>query len=111
MIFQLWLVKGHWFTGDRAVLYTASTPSAKVYIYASSPFFDLYLEISGRALHGLQISVSDKFYVQVPADLDQFGGDNSHGTIIGGKGLIQLGHGPSYGRGFFKEVDIVSRVC
>jgi hypothetical protein len=35
--------------------------------------------------------------VQMPADLDQFRGDNSHGTIIGGKGLVQLGHHPTNG--------------
>ena len=29
-----------------------------------------------------------EFDIDVPADLDQFGGDNSHGTIIGGKGLV-----------------------
>jgi hypothetical protein len=28
----------------------------------------------------------------MPADLDQFRRDNSHGTVVGGKGLIQLGH-------------------
>ena len=30
--------------------------------------------------------------VQMAADLDQLGGDNSHGTVVGGKGLVQLGH-------------------
>jgi hypothetical protein len=46
----------------------------------------------------------------MPADLDQFGRDNSHGTVIGGKGLIQLGHDPADGRGFFEEIDIVSGI-
>ena len=35
----------------------------------------------------------EKLYVNMPADLDQFRRENSHGTIIRGKGLIQLGHG------------------
>jgi hypothetical protein len=26
----------------------------------------------------------------VPADLDQLGRDDSHGTVVGGKGLVQL---------------------
>jgi hypothetical protein len=34
----------------------------------------------------------------VPADLDQFGRDDSHGTIVGGEGLVQLGHDPADGR-------------
>jgi len=33
----------------------------------------------------------------MPADLDQFGRDNSHGTVIGGKGLVELGHEPADG--------------
>jgi hypothetical protein len=49
----------------------------------------------------------EKFDVQVPADLDQFGRDNSHGTVVGGKGLVQLCHHPAYGRAFFQKVDIV----
>jgi hypothetical protein len=30
------------------------------------------------------------FDIDVPADLDQFRRDNSHGTVIGGKGLVEL---------------------
>ncbi len=36
-----------------------------------------------------------ELYVEMPADLDQFGGDYSHGTIVGGEGLVQLGHDPA----------------
>jgi hypothetical protein len=28
----------------------------------------------------------------MPADLDQFRREDSHGTVIGGIGLVQLGH-------------------
>ena len=28
------------------------------------------------------------FDIDMPADLDQFGRDNSHGTVIGGKGFV-----------------------
>jgi hypothetical protein len=45
----------------------------------------------------------------VPADLDQFWGNNSHGTVVGGKRLIELGHGAADGRAFFNQVNIVSR--
>jgi hypothetical protein len=40
-----------------------------------------------------QFRKGEQFNVDMPADLDQFGGENSHGTIVGGKSLIQLGHG------------------
>jgi hypothetical protein len=46
----------------------------------------------------------------MPADLDQFGRDNSHGTVIGGKGLVQLGHHASNGGGPFHQVDIVAGI-
>jgi hypothetical protein len=95
---------------DRAVFHTAPASGAEIPIDAACSFFDLHLEISRAALHGFQIRIGDKFYVQMPADLDQFRGDNSHGTIICGKGLIQLSHYSPYGRAFFKEVDVVSGV-
>jgi hypothetical protein len=31
-----------------------------------------------------------QFNVEMPADLDQFGRDDSHGTVIGGECLVQL---------------------
>jgi hypothetical protein len=46
----------------------------------------------------------------MPADLDQFRRNDSHGTIIGGKRLIQLSHAPAYGRAFFQEIDVISRI-
>jgi hypothetical protein len=34
----------------------------------------------------------------MPADLDQYGRNNSHRTVIGGKRFVQLGHNPANGR-------------
>ena len=42
-----------------------------------------------------------KLNVQVPADLDQFRRDNSHGTFVGGKSFVQLCHHPTDGGGSF----------
>jgi hypothetical protein len=39
----------------------------------------------------------------MPADLDQFGSQNSHGAVIGGKGLVQLGHVAADARGLFHQ--------
>jgi hypothetical protein len=104
------LTSGNCYICDRAVFNAAPASGAEIHIDAACSFFDLHLEISRGALHGFQIRIGDKFYVQMPADLDQFWGDNSHGTIICGKGLIQLSHYSPYGRAFFKEVDVVSGV-
>jgi hypothetical protein len=40
----------------------------------------------------LNFGKGEKFDVDVPADLDQFGRDNSHGTVVGGKCLVKLRH-------------------
>jgi len=41
----------------------------------------------------------------------QFGGYDAHGTIVGGKGLVQLGHNSTNGRGFFHQVDKKTGIC
>jgi hypothetical protein len=57
-----------------------------------------------------KLAIRQKLYIQMPADLDQFGGDNSHRAVVGGKRLIQLGHKSADGGGFFQKVDEVSGV-
>jgi hypothetical protein len=45
----------------------------------------------------------------MPADLDQFGGEDSHGAVIGGKGLVQLGHVAPDARGFLHQINPETR--
>ena len=40
-----------------------------------------------------QFRKGEQLNIDMPADLDQFRSENSHGTVVGGKGLVQLGHG------------------
>jgi hypothetical protein len=51
-----------------------------------------------------KLAVREKLYVQMPADLDQFGGDNSHRAVVGGEGLVQLGHHSADGGRLFHEM-------
>jgi hypothetical protein len=95
----------------RAVFNTGTAPGAQIHLNASGALFDFDLEIAGVALDAFKIRIGDQFDVQMPADLDQYRGDNSHRTVIGGKCLVQLGHDSANGRGFFKKVNIVTRVC
>jgi len=53
---------------------------------------NLDLEIARLTADGFDFAEGSQLDIEMPADLDQFGGDNSHGTIIGGEGLGQLGH-------------------
>jgi len=48
--------------------------------------------------------------IQMPAALHQLGGDNAHGTVVGGEGLVQLGHNPADGRLGFHQMHIKTRV-
>ena len=54
-------------------------------------------EVPGSALQRQNLTLGDDLDVQMPADLDQFGRDNSHGAVVGGEGLVQLGHQPTDG--------------
>jgi len=51
---------------------------------------DVDMEISRLTGNRGDFRKGQNRYVAVPADLDQFRGDHSHGTIIGGKGFVQL---------------------
>jgi hypothetical protein len=69
---------------------------------------NLYLEISRFPRDTLHFRKGEYLDVDVPADLDQFWRDNSHGTFVGGKGLVELAHDPANGSGPFHQVDIIS---
>jgi hypothetical protein len=59
---------------------------------------ELGFEISRFSVQSEYLGIGQEFDVQVPADLDQFGRDNSHGTVVSGKRLVQLGHQTADGR-------------
>ena len=54
-------------------------------------------EISFGTFNLFHCCAGDQVDVQMPADLDQFGGDDSHSAIIGGKSLVQFTHYPADG--------------
>jgi hypothetical protein len=76
----------------RTIFNARAASRAAIFNDGAGAFSDFDFEISWGSLDRFQISVGDQLDIHVPADLDQFGGDNSHGTIVGGKGLVQLGH-------------------
>ena len=59
---------------------------------------DLYRKVAFFALDILNLTEGQELNIDMPADLDQFRRDNSHCTVIGGEGLVQLGHDPTNGR-------------
>ncbi len=68
------------------------------------------LEITGLSADVGDFRERQQFDVGVPADLDQFGGQDSHRAVIGRKRLVQLGHYTAYRRRFFDHVDVIARV-
>jgi hypothetical protein len=65
------------------------------------------LEISRFSLDILDFARCYDIYIQMPADLDQFRGDNSHRAVIGGECLVKLRHHPAYRRGFLEKINII----
>ena len=56
------------------------------------------------------LTVCNQVDVDMPADLDQFGRNYSHGTVIGREGLVKPGHKPADGWRRFNQVNIIIRI-
>ena len=95
---------------DRAVFDARPASGAQIHFDASGAFSHLDLEIARGAFNGLQIRVCDQLDVQMPADLDQYGRDDSHGAVVGGKCLVQLRHDAPDGGRFFEQVNVISGI-
>jgi hypothetical protein len=59
---------------------------------------NLHFEAAGFSLDSANPAQSQQLDIDVPADLDQFRGDNSSGAVIGGERLVQLRHNTTDGR-------------
>jgi hypothetical protein len=94
--------------GHRTNLGTITTTGAFVQVDVTRLLSDSSLEPSHITGYVLHLGEGKQFDIQMPADLDQFRRDNSHGAIIGGKGLVQLGHNPTDGRASFHQIYLVA---
>ena len=80
----------------------------RVYIAWGLNDFDFKISLfPGNAFH---LGEGQELNVEMPADLDQFGRKDSHGAVIGGEGLVQLGHDTTDGGRPFHEIDIVAGI-
>ena len=86
------------FEPDRTHLGAIPARCTFVDIDISRTLVERNLKVAGVAGDLFNLGQGMKLYIDVPADLDQFRRDNSHGTIIGGKRLVQLGHNTADGR-------------
>ena len=90
---QLFVVNVIYFFGTFFCTYAAG--DAFVHVHIAGMLDNGYGKIAFFSRNVFQFRQGEQFDVDMPADLDQFGGDNSHGAVVGGKGLVQLGHGPA----------------
>jgi hypothetical protein len=101
------ILRGVSLKSHRAVFDACAAAGATILDDASSAFLDLDVEIPRRSFDGFQVCVGNQLDVHVPADLDQFGRDDSHGTVIGRESLVQLGHDATDRRRFFQQIDVI----
>jgi hypothetical protein len=66
------------------------------------------VKISFFTVNSRDFGKGEQFNVDVPADLDQLGGNYSHSAVIGGECLVQLRHHPANGTGSLHEVHVIS---
>jgi hypothetical protein len=81
-----------------------------VNIYVAGVLDNRDFKIALFPFNSLDIGKGYQLYVNVPADLDQFGRDNSHGAVVGREGLVQLGHNPTDGGGSLNEIYVKAGV-
>jgi len=83
--------------GNRAVLRADPASCTFVFIHITGASQHLDTEIPGGARDFLNIGVCNDFYIRRPTGLYQLGRQNSDGTVVGWKGLVQARHDTAYG--------------
>jgi hypothetical protein len=94
---------------DRAVLYTGRASRAFVLQNVPGSSNQGYPKVSCFSFYTVNVSIRQDLYVWMPADLDQFGCKYSYGAVVGGKGLVKLGHMAAYGRCLVNQVYLETR--
>ena len=72
---------------------------------------DLDLKITDLAREFSYLAVSQQINVRMPTDIQQLRRENSYRAIIGGKGLVQLGHFAADTGVLFHQVDLDAHVA
>jgi hypothetical protein len=83
------------------LLSAGATSDALLHLHIAGVFEDLYFKAPHLAINCVHFGQGEKLNVQMPVDLNQFRGYDSHSTIVCGKRFVQLSHCPAYGRAFF----------
>jgi hypothetical protein len=63
-------------------------------------------EVPGFPFHPFDLGVCEDVDVGICGAFDKLGRKDAHGTVIGGKGLVQLGHLAADGRPLVHQIDL-----
>ena len=83
---------------NRAIFRTCRTTRAFILYNVSGLFIQGNLEVSCVSFYTVNFSIGQDLYIGMPADLDQFRREYSHGAVIRGVGFVKLGHVAANGR-------------
>ncbi len=96
--------------GDGANAGTLTAAGALGNVDVARPHAHGGRKVPGPPIQLEQVGVGNDVDIQVPAGLDQLGRNNAHGAVVGGEGLVELGHVAADGRLFFQQVDVQARL-
>ncbi len=98
------VVIGH---GDGADGRALAAARALVGVHETRVTIDPGAEVARLALEADQLRGGDHLDVEMSAGLDQLGRQRAHRAVVGGEGLVELGHMATQGRCPLDEVDLV----
>src|SRR5208337_4519801 len=78
------------YNGARTFLRTGSTGDTLIHVDIARVLADFYFKTPWLARDAFNLRIGVQVDVNMPADLDQLGGDNSHRAFVGGKGFVKL---------------------
>ena len=82
-------------------------PTSSAFVLINKAGLPAYLHLIGPCLplYLFHLTVGQKLYVGMSTDIQHLGRQDSDGTVVGGKGLVQLRHFPADAGQFFHQVD------
>jgi hypothetical protein len=86
----------------RANLCAVVAARAFLNVHVPGPSPNFSLKISGFSFERKKVGIRDNLDIQMPPRLDQLRRKDTHRTIVGGKGFVELRHDPTDGSGRFQ---------
>ena len=93
----------------RTIFHTGRTTRAFILDNISGLFNQSYFEVSCFPFDTINFGISQDLYIRMPSNLDELRSEYSYGAVVGGKGLIELGHMPADGRRLVDKVHFKTR--